>query len=123
MKLLTLVAIGSMVAMGSASADMMLTGGPVGATATAEGYSLTHYDTPGDLSSMPTGSTQEYLLTSFSISLLIPDPQNYGLQISKGFLPSFGGIDVWDHRMGIGDAEWALNYYNPYGAQGGIFRP
>jgi len=113
MKVLVLAAIGSMIAIGSASADMMLTGGPSAATATGEGYSLTHYLVAHDPSSAITGSSQEYLLTSFSQPIYLPDPQNYGLQISKGFAMTFPGVDVWDLGTDIGDADWALSYYSP----------
>ena len=105
LKLLALVAIGSMFAIGSASADMMLTGGPF-AGGSAEGYSLTHYDSM----SAVTGSTQEYLFTAVPG---LSDPQNYGLRISKGFSMTFPGADVWDLGTDIGDADWALSYYSP----------
>ncbi len=85
-------------------------------SATGEGTSLTHYATPGDPSSGVTGSTQEYLITFMTGT---PDPQNYGLRISKGFDPSFGGVDVLDHGTVIGSADWALSYYQPTPASAG----
>ena len=85
-------------------------------SATGEGTSLTHYATPGDPSSAVTGSTQEYLITFMAGT---PDPQNYGLRISKGFDPSFEGVDVLDHGTVIGSADWALSYYSPTPASAG----
>ena len=119
MKILFLATVGSMIAIGSASASMILTGGPIGATATGEGYSLTHYVVAGEPSSGITGSSQEYLLTSFSAAFLLPDPQNYGLQISKGFLPTFPGVDVLNQGTVIGSDQWALSYYSPEPASSG----
>ena len=79
---------------------------------TAEGNSYTHYVTPGNPASGLTGSSQEYLFTSFT--LLITDPQNYGLQISKGFLPgSFPGVTAWDQGTALAEYDWALSYHSP----------
>ena len=86
---------------------------------TGEGNSYTHYNTPGDPASGPTGSSQEYFLTSAAPALLMPDPQNYGLQISKGFLASFPGVTAWDGGASLGEFDWALSYYTPQPASAG----
>ena len=105
-----------------ASAAMIMSGasglGPF--SFTGEGNSYTHYLTPGDPASGPAGSSQEYFLTSAAPGFLMPNPQNYGLQISKGFLPSFPGVTAWDQGTPLlGQFDWALSYYSPEPASAG----
>ena len=101
-----------------ASASMIISGGAF--SFTGEGNSYTHYTTPGDPASGLTGSSQEYLLTSAAPSFIMPDPENYGIQISKGFLdPSFPGVTAWDGGVSLGEFDWALSYYTPIPASAG----
>jgi len=104
-----------------ASASMIMSGtsGFGAFSFSGEGNSYTHYNTPGDPASGPTGSSQEYFLTSAAPALLMPDPQNYGLQISKGFLASFPGVTAWDGGASLGEFDWALSYYSPEPASTG----
>jgi len=94
-----------------ASASMIVSGATT-ISFTGEGSSYTHYFTPGDPMSGITGTSQEYLLTSATPALLLPDPQNYGLQISKG-VPLGFGVTAWDAGVAIGEYDWALSYYSP----------
>ena len=104
-----------------ASASMIMSGAShLGAFSfTGEGTSYTHYNTPGDPASGPTGSSQEYFPTSAAPAFLMPDPQNYGLQISKSFLASFPGVTAWDGGASLGEFDWALSYYSPEPASTG----
>ena len=80
---------------------------------TGEGRSYTHYVTPGIPMSGITGSSQVYLMTLATPAGLLPDPQNYGLQISKGLPLSFPRVTAWDAGVAIGEYDWALSYYSP----------
>ena len=108
-----LAALGSQPA--SASMIMAGTSGFGALSFSGEGNSYTHFATPGNPASGVTGSSQEYFLTSVTPSLLLPDPQNYGLQISKGILdPAFPGVTALDHDIAVvGDFDWAISYYSP----------
>ncbi|MEO2169640.1 MAG: PEP-CTERM sorting domain-containing protein [bacterium] len=104
-----------------ASASMIMSGASIFEpfSFSGEGNSYTHYNTPGLPASGPTGSSQEYFLTSTAPAFFIPDPQNYGLQISKGFLASFPGVTAWDGGVSLGEFDWALSYYDPNPASTG----
>ena len=114
MRMFVLVAVLVLVT-GVAQASMILSGpsnfGPF--SFTGEGNSYTHYTMPGDPASGLTGRSQEYFLTSAAPTFFMPDPQNYGLQISKGFLDSFPGVTAWDGGVSLGEFDWALSYYSP----------
>ena len=121
MKMFVLVAVLVLVA-GVAQASMIMSGASTfGAFSfTGEGNTYTHYNTPGVPSFPPTGSSQEYLLTSAAPSFIMPDPENYGIQISKGFLdPSFPGVTAWGGGVSLGEFDWALSYYSPEPASAG----
>ena len=94
-----------------ASASMIVSGATT-VSFTGEGSSYTHYATPGDPMSGITGSSMVYLMTSATPALLLPDPENYGLQISKGLPLSFG-VTAWNAGVAIGEYDWALSYYSP----------
>jgi len=94
-----------------ASASMIVSGATT-FSFTGEGSSYTHYATPGDPMSGVTGTSQVYLGTFATPALLLPDPENYGLQISKG-LPLGFGVTAWDAGVAIGEYDWALSYYSP----------
>jgi len=80
---------------------------------TGEGRSYTHYVTPGIPASGVTGSSQVYLMTLATPATLLPDPQNYGLQISKGLPLDFPRVTAWNAGVAIGEYDWALSYYSP----------
>jgi len=94
-----------------ASASMIVSGATT-VSFTGEGSSYTHYVTPGDPMSGITGTSQIYLGTFATPALLLPDPENYGLQISKGLPLSFG-VTAWNAGVAIGEYDWALSYYSP----------
>jgi len=95
-----------------ASASMIVSGATT-VSFTGEGSSYTHYATPGDPMSGITGTSQVYLGTFATPALLLPDPENYGLQISKGLPLDFPRVTAWNAGVAIGEYDWALSYYSP----------